>query len=60
MKWFIALYLQLFTARDDEDRGATMVEYALIVSFVALVALVGVTAFGSNLNDLFTSLAAKF
>lgn len=60
MKWFIALYLQLFTARDDEDRGATMVEYALIVSFVALVALVGVTAFGSHLSSFFSGLVAKF
>jgi len=34
----------------DSDQGATMPEYALIVAFIALVALVGVTAMGIGLN----------
>ena len=59
MKWMIALYLQVFTPRDHEDTGATMVEYALLVSFIAIVALVGITAFGSTLSTFFTGLAAR-
>ena len=42
--------------RTDEDRGATMVEYALIVSLIALVAIVGVTAFGGKLSSFFDTL----
>ncbi len=35
--------------RDEE--GATMVEYGLLVALIALVAIVGVTLLGDNLND---------
>jgi Flp pilus assembly pilin Flp len=42
--------------RTHEDRGATMVEYALIVSLIALVAAVGVAAFGTKLSDFFNAL----
>ena len=37
-----------------DDRGAGMVEYGLLVAFIALIALVGVKAFGIKLNGLFT------
>ena len=36
-----------------DDRGATMVEYGLMVALIALVALLSVTAFGINVNGLF-------
>ena len=39
-------------ARDDE-RGAAMVEYGLLVAFIAVIALVGVKALGVNINTLF-------
>ena len=39
--------------RDEE--GATMVEYGLLVALIALVAIVGVTLLGANLNSLFNS-----
>ncbi len=41
----------------DED-GATMVEYGLLVAFIALVALVGVTALGNSLNSMFSAIAS--
>jgi pilus assembly protein Flp/PilA len=41
--------------RDEE--GATMVEYGLLVAFIALVALVGVKSLGTNLNTLFGNIA---
>ena len=43
--------------RDEE--GATMVEYGLLVSLIALVAIVGVRLVGTNLNSLFTSVAGS-
>lgn len=40
-------------ARDD--RGATAVEYALMVSLIAVVIIVAVVAFGLSVNGLFDS-----
>ena len=36
-----------------EERGATMVEYGLMVALIALVAILSVTVFGVNVNQLF-------
>lgn len=36
-----------------DDRGATMVEYALLIALIALIALVAVTAFGVSVDGLF-------
>ncbi|MDF1542910.1 MAG: Flp family type IVb pilin [Anaerosomatales bacterium] len=38
-----------------EDEGATAVEYAVLVVFIALVIVVGVGMFGSALNGFFES-----
>jgi pilus assembly protein Flp/PilA len=43
--------------RDEE--GATMVEYGLLVALIAMVALVGVTTLGSNLQSLFNNIAGS-
>jgi len=46
--------------RDDEnDRGATATEYALLVAFIAIAITVGVTAFGTTLNDWFSGLGNR-
>ncbi len=36
-----------------EDQGATMVEYAFMVGFVAMVALIAVGLFGGAVRELF-------
>ena len=41
------------------DRGATAVEYGLMVALIALVVIGAVTALGTNLSTLFQSVAAK-
>ena len=46
---FVRLHT-LWTRSWDKEQGATMPEYALIVAFIALVALVGVTAVGIGLD----------
>jgi pilus assembly protein Flp/PilA len=57
MTKFIA-YLQSWVASHESDEeGATMVEYGLLVAFIALVALVGVKALGVNLNNLFNGIS---
>ena len=38
-----------------DDRGATMVEYGLMVALIAIVAFASVTAFGGSVSGLFTS-----
>ena len=37
----------------NSDRGATAVEYAIMVSLIALVIIAAVTAFGLSVSGLF-------
>lgn len=39
-----------------KERGATMVEYGLLVAFIAIIALVGVKLLGQNLLALFNGI----
>ena len=41
------------SARCEADRGATSVEYALMVSLIAVVIVGAVTVFGTKVNALF-------
>jgi pilus assembly protein Flp/PilA len=36
-----------------DERGATLVEYSLLLMFIALVAITGVTALGLEIASLF-------
>ena len=40
-----------------DENGATMVEYGLLLAFVAVVALVGVKLLGTGLSTLFTNVS---
>ena len=51
---FLALVEDRFEKR--KDRGATAVEYGLLVGLIAVVIIVAVTALGGKLNGLFTSI----
>ncbi|HET9648417.1 MAG TPA: Flp family type IVb pilin [Microlunatus sp.] len=42
---------------DSKDRGATAVEYGLMVSLIAVVIIGAVTAIGVNLDGLFNTVA---
>jgi len=42
------------------DEGATATEYAIMVSFVALVIILAVTALGGRLSALFTTASTAF
>ncbi|WP_159617643.1 Flp family type IVb pilin [Arthrobacter zhaoguopingii] len=59
----LALYAtvstMLYTAKArlvNEEKGATMVEYGLMVALVAVVVAVGATLLGTNVKALFTGL----
>ncbi|UMG92054.1 Flp family type IVb pilin [Nocardioides sp. TF02-7] len=50
-------YLQiLLNARRDDERGASAVEYGLLVALIAIILTVGVGAFGTQLNGFFNEL----
>lgn len=59
MRHPVALYIKIQTMLDDEH-GATMIEYALMVTLVAMVAVAAVTAIGTDLNTKFASVAGLF
>lgn len=45
------------TNRVRDDKGATMVEYGLLIVLIALVAAVGAGLLGTALNALFNQIA---
>ena len=43
----------------DEDSGASLVEYALLVALIAIAAVVAVTAFGGSLSEEYSDIATS-
>jgi len=43
----------------SKEKGATAVEYALIVALIAMVIIVGLTAVGGGINTAFSNIADK-
>ena len=41
-----------------DERGATATEYALLVGFIALALIAGVTVFGTALNGVFNGFSS--
>lgn len=44
-------------SHEDEDEGATMVEYGLLVSLIAVVVIAALLVLGPAIRDLFNSVA---
>ena len=42
----------------DDDRGAALVEYAMLVSLIAAVCVAAVTLFGTEISSAFTAYAS--
>jgi pilus assembly protein Flp/PilA len=53
----LALFSKLTAWMQDEEKGASMVEYALLVALIAIIAIVAVTAAGNAVSDNFQSIA---
>ncbi|MGN7199275.1 Flp family type IVb pilin [Arthrobacter sp. SAFR-044] len=45
--------------RLSNEKGATAVEYGIMVGLIAVVIIVAVTTLGGQLNTMFTSVTAK-
>jgi len=41
------------------QQGASMIEYAIVVTLVVLAAVLGLTTLGTNLGSKFTSIATE-
>jgi Flp pilus assembly pilin Flp len=48
------LFLKIY----DDDRGASMVEYSLLVVLIALVALVAVSLAGNEVSESYSEIAS--
>jgi pilus assembly protein Flp/PilA len=51
--------IKLQSRIQNRDRGATAVEYGLMVALIAIVIIVAVTLLGTNLSSLFQDVATK-
>ncbi len=52
-KWYATTKTML-----KDEKGATMVEYALMVALIAVVCIAAVTLIGNNANGMFGRIAA--
>src|SRR3977135_716210 len=53
---FLATWLR---ARFDEERGASLVEYALLVALIAVVCIAAITLLGNNASTKFSTVAGS-
>ncbi|WP_208027910.1 MULTISPECIES: Flp family type IVb pilin [Rhabdothermincola] len=53
---FVSAWLQ---ARCKTDRGASLVEYALLVALIAVVCIVAIRFLGQSASDKFDSIGAE-
>lgn len=56
---YLAGLMGVVMARLEREEGQTMVEYAFLVAFIAVIVLVGVQLLGTNLLAFFNSIAGK-
>ena len=55
LKLIVAMHAHMSEIAEKE-RGATATEYAILVAFIALLIIFGVTFFGNQLNDWFNNI----
>jgi len=53
----LALWTKALAFFTDEDRGASMVEYALLVVLIAIIALVAIRLAGREVSNTFTTIS---
>ena len=53
---FVSAWLQ---ARTKTDRGASLVEYALLVALIAVVCIVAITFIGNSADEQFSSVGSS-
>ena len=55
----IRFFTAWVAAHVDNDRGASLVEYALLVALIAVVCIAAVTTLGKNASSKFTSIGSS-
>ena len=53
---YLATAIRKFSRKDD---GQDLLEYALLVALIAIVAVASVTAAGVKVGDIFTTIVSK-
>lgn len=53
----LALWTKVTDFLSDEERGASMVEYALLVVLIAIIALVAIRLAGREVSNTFTTIS---
>ena len=48
---FALIYIRTWLASREEDRGASLVEYALLVAFIAIICVAAIGVFGENVSQ---------
>ena len=57
-RFYIAIARAMFLERRPQDeKGAAMVEYGLLIAFIAVIALVAVKALGTKVSTLFNGIS---
>lgn len=62
MRVYAALHTGLFSLKqrvEDNDRGATAVEYGMLVALIAAVIVATVAVLGGQINTAFTTIVNK-
>lgn len=54
----LSLYTNLMIRLRSEEKGATAVEYGIMVALIAVVIIVAVSSLGGTLTGLFTDVTA--
>ena len=57
LRYFVYVQNTLAAAVQRDDRGATAVEYGLMVALIAVVCITAVTLVGTNVNNMFNAIA---
>lgn len=51
----LALWTKVTAFLTDEDRGASMVEYALLVVLIAIIAIAAISLVGNRVSEAFST-----
>lgn len=54
----LSLWTKIVERLNDEERGASMVEYGLLVVLIAVIAIVAITIAGEQVSEGFSSIAS--
>ncbi len=59
MHFFLTLQALIADRLERDDKGATLVEYGLLVGLIAVVCIAAVTALGTSIDGLFDAIATR-